>query len=209
VIFHHYLLIKEKKMFKRTMFISLALTLVMAMVLVSMPMRGTFAAGETPTPAPTATPLVTDLGSGGTHISFWNGLTGSDGTTLNEMLTQFVKENPDVSVTTEIIPWGTLYTKLQAAFVAGQPPDLFLLHASEIPQFYSYGAIMDLSSWYDTNGGPLPSKDFAQPGFDGVMVDGKLSFRSLPSTRMVRTRQTRPSIRRTSSSGVLLSSGPM
>ncbi len=160
-------------MFKRFMLLA-SIVWVAALVLAgfSAP-QNAFAADATPTPAPTATPLITDLGKGGTHISFWNGLTGSDGTTLNAMLAQFVKDNPDISVTTEIIPWATLYTKLQAALVAGQPPDMFLLHASEVSQFYSYGALADLSSWYDTSGGPLPAKDWAQPGFDGVLIDGK------------------------------------
>ena len=94
-------------------------------------------AAQDATPAPTPTAIVSELGSGGTHISFWNGLTGSDGVTLNAMLAQFVEENPDISVTTEIIPWGTLYTKLQAGYVAGQPPDMFLLHAADLPQFAS------------------------------------------------------------------------
>ena len=120
----------------------------------------------------TPEPEVTELGSGGTQISFWNGLSGSDGVTLNQMLQQFVKENPDISVRTEIIDWNSLYPKLQAAFVAGQPPDVFLLHASEIPQFQSLGVLKDLSYLYDTNGGPLPAADFAEPGFDGVKVDG-------------------------------------
>ena len=63
------------------------------------------------------------------------------------MLTQFVAENPDISVTTEIVDWNTLYTKLQAAFVAGTPPDLIMLHASEIPQFASYGVLKDLGDF--------------------------------------------------------------
>ncbi len=117
-------------------------------------------------------PVVTELGSGGTQITFWNGLSGSDGVTLNAMLEQFVAENPDVSVRTEIIDWGTLYPKLQAAFVAGDPPDVFVLHASEIPQFQSLGVLKPLDYLYDTNGGSLPAADFAQPGFDGVQVDG-------------------------------------
>ena len=120
----------------------------------------------------TPEPEVTELGSGGTQISFWNGLSGSDGVTLNEMIQQFVAENPDISVRTEIIDWGSLYPKLQAAFVAGQPPDVFLLHSSEIPQFQSLGVLKDLSYLYDMGGGPLPSDDFAEPGFSGVMVDG-------------------------------------
>ena len=116
-------------------------------------------------------PEVTEFGSGGTQISFWNGLSGSDGVTLNEMIAQFVEENPDISVRTEIVDWATLYPKLQAAFVAGNPPDMFLLHAAEVPQFQNLGVLKPLDYLYDTSGGPLPADDFAQPGFDGVFVD--------------------------------------
>jgi ABC-type glycerol-3-phosphate transport system substrate-binding protein len=155
-------------MLKRKSLFGLLMALLGLFSLFSMSLISTVAQDAPPEP----TAIVSDLGTGGLKISFWNGLTGSDGTTLNAMLAQFVEENPDVSVTTEIIPWGTLYTKLQAAFVAGQPPDLFVLHASEIPQFYSYGALMDLSSWYTTGGGSIPAEDFAQPGFGGAFVDG-------------------------------------
>lgn len=130
------------------------------------------ASAQETTPAPEPTAIVSDLGTGSIHISFWNGLTGSDGVTLNEMLGQFVAENPDISVTTEIIPWATLYTKLQASFVASEAPDVFLVHASEVAQFASYGVVQDLSSWYTTGGGSIPAEDFAQPGFDGSFIDG-------------------------------------
>jgi ABC-type glycerol-3-phosphate transport system substrate-binding protein len=158
-------------MLKRKSWLGLALGL---LALSSLSVMTAFAQDPTATPVPVPSPTaaVADIGTGDLKISFWNGLTGSDGTTLNAMLGAYAAENPEVAITTEIIPWGTLYTKLQAAFVAGQPPDLFMLHASEIPQFYSYGALMDLSSMYDTAGGTLPAADFAQPGFGGVFVDG-------------------------------------
>jgi ABC-type glycerol-3-phosphate transport system substrate-binding protein len=129
-------------------------------------------AAQDATPAPTPTAIVSELGSGGTHISFWNGLTGSDGVTLNAMLAEFVVDHPEISVTTEIIPWATLYTKLQAAFVAGQPPDMFLLHASEIPQFASYGVLKDLSSWYTSGGGWLSDDDVPATTMSGITYDG-------------------------------------
>jgi ABC-type glycerol-3-phosphate transport system substrate-binding protein len=129
-------------------------------------------AAQDATPVPTPTAIVEQIGSGGTHISFWNGLTGSDGVTLNAMLTDFVGENPDISVTTEIIPWGTLYTKLQAAFVAGQPPDVFMLHASEVPQFASYGVLKDLSPWYVSGGGWFPDDDISETTMSGMQIDG-------------------------------------
>ncbi|HLU08961.1 MAG TPA: ABC transporter substrate-binding protein [Oceanobacillus sp.] len=123
---------------------------------------------------PTPTAIVEQLGTGDRHISFWNGLTGSDGVTLNAMLGDFVQENPDISVTTEIIPWNTLYTKLQTAFVAGTPPDVFLVHASEVPMFASFGVVQDLGSWYTSGGGWFPDDDVSEVTLNGMMWDGVL-----------------------------------
>jgi len=118
------------------------------------------------------TAIVAELGTGSMNISFWNGLTGSDGVTLNEMLTQFVAENPEISVRTEIIPWNTLYAKVQAAFVAGTPPDVFMLHASEVPQFASYGVLKDLGPWYTSGGGWFPDDDISAITMSGMQYDG-------------------------------------
>lgn len=125
-------------------------------------------------PAPTETPIVAEIGSGATHISFWNGLTGSDGVTLNEMLSEFAAENPDVSVTVEMIVWNTLYQKLQTAFVAGTQPDVILLHASEVPQFGSFGVLRDLSDQYTSGGGWLPDDDISATTMSGMVWDGSI-----------------------------------
>ncbi len=121
-----------------------------------------------------ADPVVTDLGEGEFKVSFWHGLGGSDGETLNEMLVNFVDENPDVGVTAELIPWDTLYAKLQAAFLAGTPPDLVLMHASELPQYASYGVIRPLGDWYTSGGGWLPDEDLAPPTYAGMHYDDVL-----------------------------------
>jgi len=125
-------------------------------------------ATTTPTPAPTATNVVANLGSGGTHISFWNGLTGSDGATMTSILANFVKDHPEISVTMEEIPWGTMYPKLQTAFVGGTPPDVVIMHSAQIPQFASYGVLMDLSSWYTDKGGFFPADDISKITRDGM-----------------------------------------
>ncbi|MCY3945397.1 MAG: extracellular solute-binding protein [Anaerolineaceae bacterium] len=117
---------------------------------------------------------VTDLGEGEFKVSFWHGLGGSDGATLNEMLVNFVDENPDIGVTAELIPWDTLYAKLQAAFLAGTPPDLVLMHASELPQYASYGVIREMSDWYTSGGGWLPDDDLAPSTYGGMHYDGVL-----------------------------------
>lgn len=157
---------------KRSLFTVLAVMLSIFIFSLSVVSIQAQDATATPEPLPTPTPAIAELGTGGTHISFWNGLTGSDGVTLNEMLANFVVDHPDISVTTEIVDWNTLYTKLQAAFVAGQPPDLILLHASEIAQFASYGVLKDLSGWYASGGGWFPQDDLSQATYNGVVYQG-------------------------------------
>lgn len=155
-------------MFKRLTLISTFAVIVVAIMALSLSMAGTTGAQD----EPTATPIVAEIGSGGgTHISFWNGLTGSDGVTLNEMLAKFAEENPDISVTVEMIAWATLYQKLQTAFVAGEEPDVFLLHASEIPMFGSFGVLRDLGDQYTSGGGWLPDDDISETTMSGMVWD--------------------------------------
>jgi ABC-type glycerol-3-phosphate transport system substrate-binding protein len=157
-------------MSKRSSLLTLMFVVLVLAMVFSMTMVTTVAQDE----EPTETPIVAEIGTGGTHISFWNGLTGSDGVTLNEMLAEFAEENPDVSVTVEMIAWATLYQKLQTAFVAGTYPDVFLLHASEIPQYASYGVLRDLSDQYVSGGGWFPDDDISALTMDGMIYDGTI-----------------------------------
>lgn len=90
------------------------------------------------------------------------------------MLSEFAAENPDVSVTVEMIVWNTLYQKLQTAFVAGTQPDVILLHASEVPQFGSFGVLRDLSDQYTSGGGWLPDDDISATTMSGMVWDGSI-----------------------------------
>ena len=158
-------------MFKRSSLIGLSMAfLLVAMVVLMGLSGGTTLAQDAATPEPTNTPSV--VGTGNIQISFWNGLTGSDGVTLIDMLSKFADENPDISVTVEMIAWATLYQKLQTAFVAGTQPDVFLLHASEVPQYGSFGVLRDLGDQYTSGGGWLPDDDISANTMSGMMYDG-------------------------------------
>ena len=86
----------------------MALLLVFAMVLSFSP---AIAQDEEPTA------IVSSFGEDAdVQISFWNGLTGSDGVTLNEMLADFSAQNPDIGVTTEIIPKEIYLAKITKVF---------------------------------------------------------------------------------------------
>lgn len=161
-------------MFKRSLLFGFLFVAAFAVIIGSMPTSHSNAqTAATNTPAPTSTPIISDAGSGGTTLNYWNGLTGGDGTTMAAMVAAFVKDNPSYKVHTESYDWNTMFQKLQAAFVAGEPPDVFVLHTSEIPQFQKLGILAETDSMFDTNGGTLPAKDFAQPSFDATVIDGK------------------------------------
>ena len=121
-----------------------------------------------------AEPVVTDLGASDLKVSYWHGLSGSDGATMNEMLADFVDQNPNIGVSAELLPWETLYAKLQASFLAGTPPDLVLMHASELPQYAGYGVMRQMSDWYTSGGGWLPDDDLAPSTYAGMHHDGVL-----------------------------------
>src|SRR5258708_18376831 len=62
-------------------------------------------------------------------IDFWNGFTGPDGKTMEQMVDRFRERNPDVGVRMEIIPWGTCYDKRTLSLAYGGAPDVFVVHA--------------------------------------------------------------------------------
>ena len=147
-----------------TTLFSAAIIVVMAMALLP---TGAIAQDE-----PEPTPIVAEAGTGELNLIYWNGLTGSDGVTMVEMVQQFAEENPEVSVRIEMMAWATYFDKLVTSLVAGNPPDLFLLHHQEIPQFARLGVLMPSDDMFDYAGGPLPADDFAEPIFSATVYDG-------------------------------------
>ena len=78
-------------MFKRAILVvSMSLIVALAMVL-SIPMTIAQDADAEPTA------IVGSFGEGAIEVSYWNGLTGSDGITMNEMLAAFAEEIRDGS----------------------------------------------------------------------------------------------------------------
>jgi ABC-type glycerol-3-phosphate transport system substrate-binding protein len=128
------------------------------------------AAAEEPAAEPT--PIVAEAGTGDIQLIYWNGLTGSDGQTMVQMVEAFTQQNPDVSVRVEMMPWGTYFDKLLTSLVSGNPPDLFLLHEFEIPQFASQGVLMESSDFYTALGGPIPEDDMVAQAYASIEYQG-------------------------------------
>ncbi len=154
-------------MFKRSLlFISLAAILLLAFAAIP-----TTAQDATATPAPTPTVAAQTQGSGSTQLTILHGLTGGDGDAFANVISAFVQDNPDYSINNQALPWDQMYQRLQASFVAGDPPDVFIVHVSNIAQFAALGILRSSDDMLDTGGGPLPASDYA--GLDGTLWEGQ------------------------------------
>lgn len=77
-------------------------------------------------------------------------------------------------VTIDTLPtdWGNYYDQLKAAYAAGNPPDIHVIHKSRLAEFAGLGALADLSG--DLAGAGIDTADWVQRARDGVTVDGAI-----------------------------------
>lgn len=106
-------------------------------------------------------------------IDFWNGFTGPDGKTMEKMVAQFQKENPDVRVRMQIIPWGTYYDKLMLALAYGGAPETFIVHAARMPEFAAFDTLQPLDKQFASAQPPLTKDQFAQVPWQASFYNGK------------------------------------
>lgn len=74
-------------------------------------------------------------------LTFWNGFTGPDGTTMEKIVRKFNREHKDIRVKMQIIAWSTYYDKLTLGLAYGGAPDIFIVHANRFPEFANYGSL--------------------------------------------------------------------
>jgi multiple sugar transport system substrate-binding protein len=113
-------------------------------------------------------------GNGKVVINFWNGFTGPDGVTMTAIVNQFQKQNPDVVVKMQIIPWTTYYDKLTLALAYGGAPEVFIMQASRFPEYASYNTLRPLSDLNQSSPAPLSGRDFAAAPWKESHYGGQL-----------------------------------
>lgn len=75
-------------------------------------------------------------------IDFW--AIGSEGEQVQHLIAEFERENPDLRVRVQQIPWNAAHEKLLTAFAGDATPDLCQLGNTWIPEFESLGALEPL-----------------------------------------------------------------
>jgi multiple sugar transport system substrate-binding protein len=64
---------------------------------------------------------------------------------MQEVISAFRAEHPDIDVTIQLTPWATYWTKLQTSIVGGGAPDVFWMNAPNITTFARYDTLLPLT----------------------------------------------------------------
>ena len=133
-------------MSRRTLFARASALGMSATAITSLLAERNFAyAQDTPTPAPTQTPIAITSNEGAkVRIQYWTILSGPDGDEMSALVQKFSDENPDIGVDSlqgllDFVP------KLQAAGISGTAPDVALLRHYYIGAFASKGVLSPLT----------------------------------------------------------------
>jgi multiple sugar transport system substrate-binding protein len=87
---------------------------------------------------PGAAPSSGAFGKGDTYtgpkvsLAFWNGFTGGDGPFMKQMVEEFNKANPNVTVAMNTLQWADYYAKVPNAVASGAGPDVGIMHIDQL-----------------------------------------------------------------------------
>jgi multiple sugar transport system substrate-binding protein len=85
-----------------------------------------------------------------TEIRFW--VFGAEGEVVEQLLPDFERENPDIRVRVQKIPWTAAHEKLLTAYASNSLPDICQLGNTWIPEFEMLNALEELRPRVDTSG---------------------------------------------------------
>jgi len=104
-------------------------------------------------------------------VNYWSRKTGPDQMVIQEAVDAFNKQNPQIEVKFQVMPWGAAYySRIRTAILSGQPPEVFDIAPWVGPYFLPYVQTFteaDLSSLGIRKG------DFSTEAIDGVRLGGR------------------------------------
>jgi len=110
--------------------------------------------------------------TGKTVIKYMRWADPSELKSTKELMDIFMKENPDIKVEFTTESWGGYWDKLQTQIAAGVGPDVFLIGAYFINDFYNKGIILNLQPFIDRD--KIDLNDFFSPPLQLYTFNGNL-----------------------------------
>lgn len=86
---------------------------------------------------------------------------GEEGKKLGKLAEEFEKENTDINVKVQAIPWETAHDKLLTAVASKNGPDVLQLGTTWVPEFADAGALLDLTPYLEDYPDFKPENYFA------------------------------------------------
>ena len=79
-------------------------------------------------------------------LEYWTPFSGGDNVFMTQLVEQFNQEHKDIKVEQINSRLDDYYTRLRTAILAGNAPDLAIIHATNLPQFVQNGYIEELDA---------------------------------------------------------------
>lgn len=118
-------------------------------------------------------------------LQFWNLFSGGDGVRMVALVNGFNQSQKDIHVQPTTLAWGTpYYTKLTTSTVAGQGPDVAIMHLSRMASFAPTGIITQVDSGLMSNHG-LTAAQFSPRPWQMAHTNGTLMAIPLDTHPMV------------------------
>jgi multiple sugar transport system substrate-binding protein len=86
-------------------------------------------------------------GKKGIELRVW--VMGAEGEKIRDMTTLFEKENPNISVKVQSIPWSDAHMKLLTSVIGGTAPDICQLGTTWVPEFAAMNALAPLDGYIE------------------------------------------------------------
>jgi len=104
-------------------------------------------------------------------LTIWHGYHagGSEESTINQIVAQYQKDNPNVKITVLEVPFDQLYNKYETDTAAGGGPDMYTAPNDNLGSEVREGVLAPIDSLVQ---GKLAG--YTQAGINGVTVDGKM-----------------------------------
>lgn len=123
--------------------------------------------------------------SGPITLQYWNLFSGGDGVNMNQIVSDFNQSQKDITVKATTLAWGTpYYTKLTTSTIAGQAPDVAIMHLSRMASFAPTGIITPIDTGLMGKYG-LTASDFSARPWSMAHNNGTLMAIPLDTHPMV------------------------
>lgn len=118
----------------------------------------------------------TGSGSGTVTLTYWNGFTGGDRATYDNLIKKFNSTHTDVQIKPAVQPWDSIAQKLPTAMSSGSGPDLATpdYNVGTLLQYVNNGLLAPLDDLIGSGKNQIPAGALPKTITDGFTVQGHL-----------------------------------